>query len=766
MDPQFSSRPFLPLVRPVPSYTQNPHPNPNPSPIPITDPSGADLPTTISLLKDLAALAETTLRSVSDFRSSSSTASSSSSSAASFCRCPYDPRHRMPPESLFRHSLLCSSAPGAPLLDLAFLDSLRYTSSFKFDAQLRKENHFVRPLREADADLCFSLDGELGGIGSNFFYKDCPGVVTTPEPDASSRTFTLPGFLSIECANFASDRDEKDGVLMEGGVRILPSDFWALRCEVESWRDYPLSYSYAVLRVASSLNQVEEDVLKRWVISNSPQFGILIDVAMRDHIYLLLKLCLKAIGREALSCLKLLLSKDSLLDVKSPSFECPRLVGSLTWLASQLSVLYGETNGKFFTIGMLKELLIQAGSSLLLIRLGEKKDEEDGCGNAIGFGVSGKGCKYGESNSIFVSQVAAAVAALHERSLLEGRINALRFAQPLSKSQLIMEHSYASARGIEERGKRPNYRPLLEYDMLRGHRDQNQGEGKAKTREELLAEERDYKRRRMSYRGKKVKRAPKEVLRDIIEEYMEEIKQAGGIECNVKVSQGTAVSTLKCNSQSDVTGYIHGLQGSGCSLSETRKEKSLHWDVCISDKSNRGHDLQKIHQKPKYEHYGHWDDHEGSKHKREKKYESRSPSSHRNYAQLHDRNESHRERGDMVEWNDPSYSSTSKDCISRSTLTSKHFKKEYDHISENKNKERARTHESHRSESVTQDAFGDRYEPSSSYDEYGATYGDVSAGSNYLRSDKFSSPRNHDQYHDKGKYDRSTRRHNQGHHKK
>lgn len=225
---------------------------------------------------------------------------------------------------------------------------------------------------------------------------------------------------------------------MEGGVRILPSEFWALRCEVESWRDYPLSYSYAVLQVVSSLNQVKEDVLKRWVISNSPQFGILIDAAMRDHIYLLLKLCLKAIGREALSCLKLLLSKDGLLDVKCPSFECPGLVGSLTWLASQLSVLYGETNGKFFTIGMLKELLIQAGSSLLSIRLGEKKDEEDGCGNAIGFGVSSKGCKYGESNSIFISQVAAAVAALHERSVLEGRINALRFTQSLSKSQLYV----------------------------------------------------------------------------------------------------------------------------------------------------------------------------------------------------------------------------------------------------------------------------------------------------------------------------------------
>lgn len=45
-----------------------------------------------------------------------------------------------------------------------------------------------------------------------------------------------------------------------------------------------------------------------------------------------------------------------------------------------------------------------------------------------------------------------------------------------------------------------------------------------KTREELLAEERDYKRRRMSYRGKKAKRNPTEVCRlsedDIVDKYL------------------------------------------------------------------------------------------------------------------------------------------------------------------------------------------------------------------------------------------------------
>lgn len=57
----------------------------------------------------------------------------------------------------------------------------------------------------------------------------------------------------------------------------------------------------------------------------------------------------------------------------------------------------------------------------------------------------------------------------------------------------------------------------------------NKDPNKIKTREELLAEERDYKRRRMSYRGKKMKRSTTQVMRDIIDEYMEEIKKVNGI---------------------------------------------------------------------------------------------------------------------------------------------------------------------------------------------------------------------------------------------
>ncbi|RVW31368.1 hypothetical protein CK203_114183 [Vitis vinifera] len=129
----------------------------------------------------------------------------------------------------------------------------------------------------------------------------------------------------------------------------------------------------------------------------------------------------------------------------------------------------------------------------------------------------------------------------------------------------MAEHACLTARADEERKNNPNYKPILEHDGLLWQRSRNQhltihnfwgmsmnlktssirplfsiqiGElqytyflkevvgfsiylinlklvckesSKTRTREELLAEERDYKRRRMSYRGKKLKQTTTEV---------------------------------------------------------------------------------------------------------------------------------------------------------------------------------------------------------------------------------------------------------------
>lgn len=431
----------------------------------------------------------------------------------------------------------------------------------------------------------------------------------------------LPAFLSSECSDFAADPSVDEEEKKVRAASILPSDFFSLRCEVSAWIHCPVSYSYTVLRVASGLQKVDDLRLKRWIIMNSAVSGVVIDAAMRDHIFLLLKLCLKVTEREALCNLELHFGKDEFLGRGDRSFECPKLVGSLNWLTSQLSVLYGDRNGNSFAVAMVKESLLCAGSCLMLFKTETDKFRQDGCESGDGDDVNvdkcenvgfqrignlklGKHCQAGSEVHISVSQVIAAVSALHERSLLEEQIRFHRFGRPLTRAQLITEHSFISTRSSEERIKRLEYKAVLDHDGLLWQHARDQGLRKEKTKEELLAEERDYKRRRMSYRGKKVKRTLVQVIRDIIDEHMEEIKQAGGIGCSVKASQEMARTagfhelerrSRTIEAEADPSFLRKPLHG------EYNANSGVHGDVCNKDVSNTDHIMQKPYNKWKHQ---------------------------------------------------------------------------------------------------------------------------------------------------------------------
>ncbi|CAN6889313.1 unnamed protein product [Brassica oleracea] len=365
-------------------------------------------------------------------------------------------------------------------------------------------------------DLCFSLD-DVTDFGNNFFYNDCPGAVNFSELDGKTRRFTLPSvLLSVECSEFEGSS------VLEKSLRLLPSDVCAIKSEIGGWRDYPISYSYSVLSSILSSEAVEISELRTWILVNSTRYGVVIDTFMSDHVFLLFRLSMKAVVKEAIVFMR---ESDANAageqSCKSRTFECPVLVRVLSWLASQLGVLYGQGNGKFFALDMLKQFVEVSASRIMLFRSPESSgvlkdlDEDVKIGKALDSG-----------QVISVSRVAAAVAALYERSILEGKMRAIRYAQPLTRYQRMAELGVMTTKADEERKGRPHYRPIIDHDGLPRQRLSNQT-NKMKTREELLAEERDYKRRRMSYRGRKVKRTPLQVLRDIIEEFTEEVKLAG-----------------------------------------------------------------------------------------------------------------------------------------------------------------------------------------------------------------------------------------------
>ncbi|CAO2832004.1 unnamed protein product [Amaranthus hypochondriacus] len=533
-NPQFYSRPLLPPPPPLPIPPFHIQPR-----IPLPD-----LSNSLSSLKTLLQSSNSTLQYLS------SQFPQLSISSSDLIQCPSNPNHWIPPNSLFSHSLNC---PFSLDLDI-FLDSLQYPKTLNSEQHPIHQNKFVQPLNDPSLELCFSLDDYVD-CGSNFFYQGCPGVVSSLNDDASRKIFTLPGILLVECANFVVNFERENDGFLEFNVKMLPSEIWRVRHEVELWNDHPNEYSYNVVKAFLCMGCVNDCDLLTWLISNSSRFGVVIDVSMRDHMSVLFRLCLKAMVREAAHSHQSVFESEMddngpKLDRKASIFKCPVTVEALRWLVSQLAILYGQVNAKSLVLAMLRQLLYDAASNASFFPLHKKLEqtsatEQETSGEATKNERNDRTDKRIFSNSVFVYQIAAAIAALHERSLLEERIRTLKNPVPLTAYQRMVQYQDISKKADAERLKRPDYRPLHEHDSLPSQRQHNQDTNKLKTREELLAEERDYKRRRMSYRGKKLKRTTKEVMRDIIEDYMEAIKQTGGIGALAKGDAEGAMTTFR-----------------------------------------------------------------------------------------------------------------------------------------------------------------------------------------------------------------------------
>ncbi|CAA7041108.1 unnamed protein product [Microthlaspi erraticum] len=516
-NPTFFSRP------PPPPLLQNP----NTYPIAPSPPTIRDLSGTLSSLQSLLSECQRTLDSLSQNLSlDHSSLLLQKENSGGFVRCPFDPNHLMPPEALFLHSLRCPNP-----IDLTHL--LGSFSSYRNTLELPCE---VQSNNGDGGDICFSLD-EFTDFETNFFYKDCPGAVNFSELDRRKRIVTLPSVLSLECSDFVrSDENERKSMLDKWLV-VLPSDLCAVKSEIDQWRDYPISYSYSVLTSILDSKSIGKSEFSSWILVNSTRYGVIIDTYMSDHIFLLFRLSLKAVVKEASG-----FTVEDNMSCRSRKFECAVLVRVLSWLASQLSILYGEGNGKFFALDMFKQWIVESASKIMLFRPERVTPESSAVLKDLDdASLSNKDAKkvdktLDSAEVISVSRVAAAVAALYERSVLEGKARAIRYPQPQTRYQRVAELGAMTAKADEERKRRPGYRAIIDHDGLPRQPSSNEEMNKLKTKEELLAEERDYKRRRMSYRGKKVKRTPREVLRDIIEEYTEEIKLAGGIGCFEKPS--------------------------------------------------------------------------------------------------------------------------------------------------------------------------------------------------------------------------------------
>ncbi|XAR65861.1 hypothetical protein NMG60_11011841 [Bertholletia excelsa] len=742
MNPPFFSGPSPTSLSFRPSPT-NPNPTPNffnshfcnqglPSSItnvnnanPVASPvllsaSSPDLPAVLSTLKDLIRFSETTIDSLSTL----SLYTINDESDNDLCSCPFNFHHRVPPESLFLHSLRCSSSPGRGVnIELLSLESLRYPNTLQSSEELIKKNRFVQTLHDSTVELCFSLDEYLD-FAQNFFYLYCPGAVPSTDQDSVSRTFTLPGTLSVECFNFGRSGINNIKKFPVERLRFLPSELWFVRREIEAWNDYPTNYSYSVLRAILCSSMAGESNFLIWVIMNSPNYGVVIDLYMRDHMVLLFRLCSKAIVREAIGLASLVFTTD-VKDLRpvAMDFKCPILFEVLTWLSCQFSVLYGEKKGKLFALNMLKQWILNGLRNSSLFPVVEKapnshplQDVNDNEGGGIlDESING--------NVIFVSQVAAAVASLHERSLLEEKIKAIRNGQQLSGYQRMVEHEHLTKRADEARQKRSNYRPLLEHDGLFWQQSRNQEINKTKTREELLAEERDYKRRRMSYRGKKLKRTPIQVMRDIIEEHMEIITQAGGIGSLVKDAEQAGKFSSEPSLLHDISTDVVGPRKNECSLHEDGRKQAFSYKKQSHSPNVRSARFEdesvehlKRHKGDSSWHCDHLEGENGSDRGRhDREYHSRSPNRKRSNDHFKDRVSNYRSNNDM-ERSRKNISQSPDFSKGRYHEQSKHRRGQVDRNFRRKDRRQNHSYRDHESKSTMLHEFEDRYDPYESQD--------------------------------------------------
>ncbi|KAL9259967.1 U11/U12 small nuclear ribonucleoprotein 48 kDa protein-like protein [Drosera capensis] len=755
--PRFPSPQFIfnPQNR---NRNRNPSHNPNPNPSYNLAPShnqlnssNSDVVGTLLALDELLKFSQSTLdrfESVVPGILDSEMAESVSGNV--LAPCGSNPNHLMRPEDLFLHSLRCPLR--LDVREKELLQELRYPKMLKSEDELMRENKFVQKLEDPNAEVLFSLD-EYMDFDTNFFYKDCPGVVRVSGGDNKDKMFSLPGVLAVECANFGVESCGRIEGLSRGCVMLLPSEGWAVRCEIERWSDYPSTYSYSILKLFLGLEFVNKFDSLTWIITNSSRFGIVIDVAMRDHIFVLFRLCLKAAKREAARFSELMLraNADSCSNgtsVKGDAcVKCPVLLDAFRWLASQLSILYSLGCAKSLIIDMLKNLLLDVASKLSLWPVDQSLVDASASKlervQLDAISITDHKAKADEDND----HVGAAIASLYERSLLEERISTLRNPRRLPAYERVNEHACWSTIAEEERKNRPNYRPLLEHDGLPSQLPNDQGtSGRAKTREELLAEERDYKRRRMSYRGKKLKRTTKEVLRDIIEEHMEAIREAGGIGCSVKGEGKVTVSDPVAG-----RGFSGG-DGSRLDISnayDTRRDqlhghdKQLPADYDVKRKELMS-SSERFYEQRKGDSHRHGKDLEDRRKMKREGYYSKYPSSRspdmgrsngshrqgRSYSRGSSNElRSHRREHNINEgvaenrhYRKETLSSTtseyhdSRHCAATSRSGSVSSIRRDGQVFETSDRQKKKKHENGRSGSSTRDDYSDRYDPSRSQD--------------------------------------------------
>jgi U11/U12 small nuclear ribonucleoprotein SNRNP48 len=217
------------------------------------------------------------------------------------------------------------------------------------------------------------------------------------------------------------------------------------------------------------------------------------------------------------------------------------------------------------------------------------------------------------------------------------------------------------------------------------------------------------------------------VLRDIIDEHMEEIKQAGGIGCLVEAPSDIAENVLKSNSHG---GTYQGSYEFSRRSSHDKAALGSRSPSCdkspradsLGRFSSRSRDTRDSYKTSRYETHGNRYQYISENENRlivgsESEIDQSYPYRQENHRRQRSSNDNIN-YGNKYKKGVSDHRSESSDCAAWSARSQRSSVTEYAHMSGEGCSDRNRASQKrHRSLSVTQDQFSDRYDPQSTYSD-------------------------------------------------
>eukprot|EP00850_Spirogloea_muscicola_P017503 SM000151S01491 [mRNA] locus=s151:160316:164029:+ [translate_table: standard] len=375
--------------------------------------------------------------------------------------CPHDAAHRLPPAAIYAHAEACR----------------------------QKREHGVHgPWMPLD-------DWE----SSAFFYERAPSAVTL----RSGATLELLARRDAELQDIEERRLQGEDCRSQEfagpgrPVALSAARLWQADREIAGWQTVPPAYSPTVAAVVVALPRLASVHVEAAMLALAAAwlppcaaacFGTLLRVAL---------------GRVAVEAAAAMPGSGG-----DKPIPCPVLAKQARWLAGHAAVLCGPATAAATTLALLQHLLLHT----ITLRGGSTEADEPELYSPLGEATAEQGSGGSDVAKALTSFYELAVAARHRK---EGLPDTAAAEWIRSYDQVV------EAAEVERRLRPATTSTASSIAEAAYHANlAAEKEKRDKSTVERLAEERDYKRRRISYRAKHGLRTATTMMREIIEKQM------------------------------------------------------------------------------------------------------------------------------------------------------------------------------------------------------------------------------------------------------